>query len=87
MDEMYNLCMRHMRCNVRVHTCYGQCYEGVIVNVDSDNVYLRPLGGASISGKASISDNKAQTSGWYGFGYGDEILTLSLFTLLALFLI
>ena len=70
-----------MNRNVRIHTCNG-CYEGVIVNVDAENVYLRPLGGARISGKA-------QTSAWfgYGYGYGGDILALSLFTLLALFLI
>jgi len=56
----------------------------VIVNVDSENVYLRTSGGARISGKAQIS-------GWFGPGfgpgYGADILTLSLFTLLAIALI
>ncbi len=83
MEEMYHLCRRHINCRVRVHTRCG-CYEGVIVNVDSENVYLRTSGGARISGKAQIS-------GWFGPGfgpgYGADILTLSLFTLLAIALI
>ncbi|MBC8081290.1 MAG: hypothetical protein H7X86_13170 [Gorillibacterium sp.] len=77
---MYQRCMGLMNCSVRVHTCSGQCYEGVIVNVDRDNIYLRPSGGARISGKA-------QTSAWFGYGAAEGILTLSLFTLLAIALI
>ncbi len=82
MEEMYHLCRRHINCRVRLHTRCG-CYEGVIVNVDRDNVYLRTSGGVRISGKAQIS-------GWFGPGFGfgsEEILTLSLFTLLAIALI
>jgi hypothetical protein len=78
MNEMYHLCMRHMNCRVRVHNCYGQCFEGVIVDVDRNNVYLRTSDGIRISGKAHIS-------GW--FGPSNDILTLSLFTLLAIALI
>jgi hypothetical protein len=82
MDEMYHLCRSHMNRKVRIHTRCGECYEGVIVNVDWDNVYLRTSGPVQTLGKA-------KTSAWlgYGFGYGGEILTLSLFTLLALALI
>jgi hypothetical protein len=74
MGEMYHLCMRHMNRKVRIHNCYGQCYEGVIVNVDSNNVYLQTSGGVRISA-------------WFGFGPRNNILTLSLFTLLAIALI
>jgi hypothetical protein len=74
MYEMYNLCMRHVNCRVRLHTRYGQIYEGVIVDVDRENVYLRTSDGVRISA-------------WYGFGPNNDILTLSLFTLLAIALI
>ncbi len=76
MDEMYHFCMRYMNRRVRVHTRCGQRYEGVIVNVDRNNVYLRTSNGARISGKA-------YTSQWFG----DAIIPLSLFTLLAIALI
>jgi hypothetical protein len=74
MGEMYHICSRHMNCKVRIHTCYGDSYEGVIVNVDSDNVYLQTSG-------------EVRTSAWFGFGARNSILTLSLFTLLAIALI
>ncbi|MNI15473.1 hypothetical protein D3C73_687710 [compost metagenome] len=72
MEEMYHLCLRHVNCRVRLHTRYGQYFDGVIVNVDENNVYLRTSGGVRISA-------------WYG--PGNDILTLSLFTLLAIALI
>ncbi|NIK75253.1 small nuclear ribonucleoprotein (snRNP)-like protein [Paenibacillus castaneae] len=74
--EMYHLSRRYMNRRVRIHDCYGRCYEGEIVGVDSNNVYLQMSGGVRTSGKAQIS-------GWSGAG----ILTLSLFTLLAIALI
>jgi small nuclear ribonucleoprotein (snRNP)-like protein len=80
MDEMYHLCMKHVNRRVRVHTRCGQCYEGVIVNVDRDNVYLKTSEGVRTSGKV-------HTSGWFGFGPSEGILALSLFTLLAIALI
>lgn len=74
MDEMYHLCMRHVNRRVRVHTCRGEWYDGVIVKVDRDNVYLRTSDGLRLSA-------------WYGYGPRNAILTLSLFTLLAIALI
>lgn len=76
MNEMYHLSRRYMNCKVRIHTRDGRCYEGYIMNVDSNNVYLRTTGGVRTSGKA-------YTSQWFGGG----ILALSLFTLLAIALI
>ncbi|MFX3634307.1 MAG: hypothetical protein ACE3L7_23475 [Candidatus Pristimantibacillus sp.] len=74
MNEMYHLCRQHMNCRVRIHTCDGRCYEGVITNVDCNHVYLQ-TGEGRKSGKAYAQ--------LFGFG----ILALSLFTLFALFLI
>ncbi|MFC5531609.1 hypothetical protein [Cohnella yongneupensis] len=95
MGEMYELCKRHMNRHVRIDTRCG-CFEGVIVHVDSDNVYLRRTGGGlTLAGKPSKA-SKAKVSAWgfggypgygYGYGYGFDILALSLFTLLAIALI
>ncbi|MNE56629.1 hypothetical protein D3C80_1515520 [compost metagenome] len=78
MNDMYYFSMRHMNRKVRVHTCDGRCYEGYIAGVDNQNIYLQTNGGVRTSGKA-------YTSQWLGFGGG--LLTLSLFTLLAIALI
>ncbi|MFC4302530.1 hypothetical protein [Cohnella boryungensis] len=73
MEQMYHICKQHMNRRVRIHTRCG-CFEGVICHVDRDNVYLRTSGDVRISG-------------WFGFGGASDILTLSLFTLLAIALI
>jgi len=73
MDEMFHLCHKHINRRVGIHTRCGDYHEGVIFNVDSQNVYLRTSDGVGIS--------------WFGFGPVNPILTLSLFTLLAIVLI
>jgi hypothetical protein len=73
MDEMYHFCRRNMNCRVRVQTRDGKCFEGVIVNVDNDNVYFRRSDGVRTS--------------WYGFGFGGGLFALSLLALFAIFLI
>jgi hypothetical protein len=76
-DAYYN-CLRCKNKKVRILTIHGQQYEGVITDVDANNVYLR-----------TERKGPMKTSGFspYGYGYGNEILTLSLFTLLAIALI
>jgi hypothetical protein len=71
--EHYHFCKSCLHRKVFVHTIYGQTYEGVITNVDFNNVYLQVGGG------------EVQTSAF--FGARNQILTLSLFTLLAIALI
>ncbi|WP_025685334.1 hypothetical protein [Paenibacillus maysiensis] len=78
MDAYYN-CLSCMNKRVRVLTMDGQQHEGTIVKVDRNNVYLK-----------RESNGRVQTSAFYpgyGYGYGNQILTLSLFTLLAIALI
>ncbi|KJD43469.1 hypothetical protein [Paenibacillus terrae] len=76
MDAYYN-CLGCMNRQVRVLTMDGQQHEGTIVKVDRNNVYLK-----------KESNGRVQTSAFYpGYGYGNQILTLSLFTLLAIALI
>lgn len=79
MDDMYQLCRSHMNRRVRLQTRCGT-YEGTIVDVDRENVYLRTSGGLRLSAWFP--------GGGYGYGgYGFDVLALSLFTLLAIFLI
>jgi len=74
--EAYHGCVRCMNRRVRLFTSDGKWHEGTIVNVDRNNVYLKQDG------------KGVRTSGFgFGFGFNDTILTLSLFTLLAIALI
>lgn len=78
MEAYYN-CLRCMNKQVRVLTVDGQQHEGTIVNVDRNNVYLKTNGGRTVN-----------TSAFYPYGNpyaANDILTLSLFTLLAIALI
>jgi small nuclear ribonucleoprotein (snRNP)-like protein len=87
MHEIYHTCNSCLNRKVSIHTVYGQWYEGVIVGVDQQNVYLDTSGTTSY-GEATISKKKAKTSA-FGFGFGGRqtILTLALFDLLAIALI
>ncbi|WP_334073646.1 MULTISPECIES: hypothetical protein [Paenibacillus] len=85
MEAYYN-CLRLKNRKVRILTTDRRHVVGTIVDVDPQNVYIRPERGGPV-----------QTSAFYpGFGpgpyggagwYGNDILTLSLFTLLAIALI
>ncbi|MBP1907295.1 small nuclear ribonucleoprotein (snRNP)-like protein [Paenibacillus turicensis] len=77
--EAYYTCCRYKNKKVRLMTIHGQQYEGVITDVDRNNVYLKTAGNRNV-----------KTSGLYPNyynNYNNEILTLSLFTLLAIVLI
>lgn len=76
MEAYYN-CLQCMNRRVRILTRDGKQHEGVIVNVDRHNVYLK-----------TDDRGTVKTSAFYPYGYGGgAILTLSLFTLLAIALI
>jgi hypothetical protein len=75
--EAYYNCLRCKNRRVRILTTDGRQHEGVITDVDRYNVYLR-----------TGSNGPVQTSAFFGYPYAaDNILTLSLFTLLAIALI
>lgn len=74
--EAYYTCCRYKNQKVRLMTVHGQQYEGVIVDVDRNNVYLKTAGNRNV-----------KTSGLYPNYYNEDILTLSLFALLAIVLI
>lgn len=88
--EVYYNCLHCKNKKVRILTRDGKHYTGTVVDVDYQNVYLRPDGG----GDAKVSAFYGQPypygypyGGGYGGGYGSAILPLSLFTLLAIALI
>lgn len=73
-DRTYQVSNANKDRLVRVHTLDGHTYEGVIVNVDSRHVYLRP----------------SHPAGQRGFFFGPSeaaILTLVLFELLVIVLL
>ncbi|MEK3748438.1 hypothetical protein NYE25_09340 [Paenibacillus sp. FSL E2-8871] len=75
MEAYYN-CLRCKDRRVRILTRDGRTHEGVITDVDRYNVYLRTDNGS------------VHTSAFWGNSFaGNQILTLSLFTLLAIALI
>ncbi|NUU61452.1 hypothetical protein [Paenibacillus agri] len=75
--EAYHNCLRCMNRRVRILTVDGQRHEGVIVNVDRNNVYLKSDGA-----------DRVQTSAFFGNPFAaNDILVLSLFTLLAIALV
>ncbi|MNV66536.1 hypothetical protein D3C71_1592940 [compost metagenome] len=78
MEAYYN-CLRCKGRKVRVMTRDGRQYTGVVKDVDYNNLYLETEGG----------DVKTSAFYPYGYpyGYASSILTLSLFTLLAIALI
>ncbi|GIO31032.1 MULTISPECIES: hypothetical protein [Paenibacillus] len=80
MDAYYN-CLNCMNRKVRILTIDRKVYEGKIVKVDRERVYLETSEGGPVRTSAFGPYRR------YGFGYRNQILTLSLFTLLAIALI
>ncbi|SEC48242.1 hypothetical protein [Paenibacillus sp. GP183] len=77
MDELYYQCQSCLNQRVRVYMSSGQEYEGVLVNVDYEHLYLET--------DAFISSKQVTTKA-FGFG-GRFITTLVLFDLLAIALL
>lgn len=74
--EAYQNCLYCMNKKVRILTMDRQEYRGTVVKVDYQNVYLRP----------EENYGAVRTSGFFPF-VNNDIITLSLFTLLAIALI
>lgn len=101
--ERYHACNSCMNRRVSLLTADGKRHEGVIVGVDEQNVYLDTsvTPGYQAETLSTKKRKKARTSGFgYGYGYdngygygngfgfgGGGILTLALFSLLAIALI
>jgi small nuclear ribonucleoprotein (snRNP)-like protein len=87
--EQYYACNNCINRRVSIHTASGAFHEGVIVNVDHQNVYLDTsiaVAAAGVSSKKTKGKGKAKTSA-FGFGGRQTILTLALFDLLAIALL
>lgn len=76
MDEMFFACQCCLNRRVRVFMVNGQIFEGVLVNVDANNLFLQGAG-------ASISSKPVRTKGFFN----PVITTLVLFDLLAIALL
>jgi hypothetical protein len=76
LDDLLSICHGCLNRRVLVSTVDGRVHEGVLLNFDSDSIYLDGPG-AYISNKASIK----------GFGFRNSILTLALFDILAISLV
>ncbi len=102
MYEQYEACNNCLNRRVALHTLSGGVHEGVIVRVDTQNVYLDtssnlPLSNATVSSKKSGKKSKVKTSklktsalgGGLGYNFrpNQPILTLALFDLLAIALL
>lgn len=67
-------CQKCLNSKVRVQTVHGHVFEGDVVDVDNDHLYLRLT--------------PYEDRGFFPYAYGgNTILTLSLFTLLAIALL
>jgi len=84
-SEAHALCQQCMNCKVRIVTVYGHEIEGVIVNLDTENVYLR-MPGRALLGNAHM-DEFEEYRPHFGHSNQDVILTLSLFLLLTIVLL
>jgi small nuclear ribonucleoprotein (snRNP)-like protein len=76
MNEIYHACRSCLNRRIRVFMRSGEIYEGTVVNVDPNYLYLE---GAS----ASISSKKVKVKGFFN----PLITTLVLFDLLAIALL
>lgn len=96
--ERYHACNSCMNRRVSLLTADGKRHEGVIVGVDEHNVYLDTSGtpGYQAETLSTKKRKKVRTSGYWGGGFGFDngfgfggggILTLALFSLLAIALI
>jgi small nuclear ribonucleoprotein (snRNP)-like protein len=76
-NELYSYRHRFINQRVRVHTIYGHTYEGTLVNVDSNYIYLDRSASTGY-----ISSKKVKVK-----AFVNPILTLALFDVLAIALI
>jgi len=82
-EHAFRICKMHMNRPVRVQTRSGHLYEGTIVNVDENFVYLRV--GRGYAGSPGDTRGFFYPPGYYS--PSDQILTLALFDLLAITLL
>ncbi len=81
-ERIHSICTEYLQRPVRVYTVHGHRYEGTIVNVDDHYVYLQL---STEHGRALLPGPYANP--FYNPYYGNVILPLVLFDLLAISLI
>ncbi|WP_238389617.1 hypothetical protein [Virgibacillus sp. MSP4-1] len=77
-QDFYSLCKSHMNKYVMAETSDGRQFDGIIVDVDAENVILAvPVGSDDISIHQDSQIANQRQWGWYGFyppygyyGYG-----------------
>ncbi|MFC0523579.1 hypothetical protein ACFFGV_08270 [Pontibacillus salicampi] len=70
-QEMKEYCEKHMYYFVIIEMQDGSRYDGIIVNIDAENVYvLMPAGDEDESGESSDERQFGYGYGGYGPGYG-----------------
>ena len=77
--DYYSLCQRYRGRAVEIITHDGRIHRGIIGDVDSNRVYLQPLGPTRGLGGFSY--------GYYGFGAGLALGSIATLILLPLFFI
>jgi hypothetical protein len=79
--HIHGLCKEHMHHPVRVQTIHGQTFEGHIVHIDDEILYLKPLPGHVRSFFNPLAAAQQQ------YAYNNVILPLVLFNLLTIALL
>ncbi|GAA3409924.1 hypothetical protein ACFFNY_31080 [Paenibacillus hodogayensis] len=88
-EDAYCICKLYMNRPVRLQTKSGHIYDGHIVHVDAEHVYLQPQGGTGATTRGFFPYPGAGFGpgpGFYGGGAG-AVQTLALFDLLAITLL
>jgi hypothetical protein len=76
LDDLLSICHNCLNRHVLVSTLDGRVHEGVLLNFDSDYIYL--------DGSPAYISNKVSTK---AFRFRNFILTLALFDILAISLV
>ena len=76
MGELHYFCHSCVNRHVRVSTVDGRVYDGVLLHVDGDHIYL--------DGSPAYISNKVRTK---AFRFRNFIITLALFDILAIALL
>ncbi|MGM8214672.1 hypothetical protein ACLIA0_03755 [Bacillaceae bacterium W0354] len=63
-DHMYNLCEKHLKQYVLIETNHGEKIEGVIIDLDGDNVHL------VTPAYPVMGQHMERQFGPFGYGYG-----------------
>lgn len=66
-SQMYYTCRQYLNRAVRVTTLDGRCYEGIIVDVDSEYLYLQMTSPVAASAPSLHSGGRVRISSPYPY--------------------